>query len=290
METIKVKTQKGLDKALGEGKEVEVKNGFYTVKQGFVILWENASAELRENASAELRGNASATLWGNARAELWGNARAELWGNASATLWENASATLRGNASAELRGNASAELWENARAELRGNARATLRGNARATLRGNARAEAWNYSSCILLSPTAKAEGNILDLSKFPLTPKEWLDRYHIPIKSTFVVLYKATNDTFETRNGIKYIPGTDVIAPDWEDINIECGNGLHFCPRPSACKQFNENPFHFVACKIAIKDIRVYQGAPNYPDKIRAQKCKVLYECDIDGNKIEDK
>lgn len=50
---------------------------------------------------------------------------------------------------------------------------------------------------------------------------------------------------------------------------------------------RFANEAKRFVACKVAIKDIAVHKDA-QYPDKIKAQKCRNLYECDLDGNKIE--
>jgi len=291
----KVTTQIEFNAAVKAGMDIEVDSGFWEVKVEIHIrLRDNASAELRGNASAELRGNASAVLrdnasaelWGNARAELWGNARAELRDNARAVLRDNASAVLRDNASAVLRDNARAVLWDNARAELRGNARAELRGNARAELRDNASAFAWSKSIAVVLSVTAKVIGNVFYPNK-QTDVNGWLKRWGVKIKAGSVILYKATGKDYVTRNDVAFVPHTHVVAPDWEDReDIECGSGLHFCPHPTACKQFRGEIEHYVACKVKVEDLRAFNSMPNYPDKIRGKQCDVLYECDELGNK----
>ena len=202
MDIVKAKSQCGLDKAIKEGKTVEVHEGFYIVKQGIILAYGQSTVEAYDQSTVEAYGNAG----------------------------------------------------------------------------------------CIIHSPNAKAKGNILDLSKYPQTPEDWLKSYGVEIKSGYAILFKGTQKDFGTRNNVKYVPGSRVIAPGWLEENIECGNALHFCPAPFICKRFIEEPKHFVACKVAVKDIRVYQGTPSYPDKIRAKQCEALYECDINGNEIKAK
>jgi len=43
-----------------------------------------------------------------------------------------------------------------------------------------------------------------------------------------------------------------------------------------------------YVACEVAVADIVVH-ARPDYPDKIKARRCKVLYEVDREGNRIEE-
>jgi hypothetical protein len=102
-------------------------------------------------------------------------------------------------------------------------------------------------------------------------------------------VLYKRTDHEFKTTNGIHYIVGSLVEAPDW-DRRPECGGGLHFCIDPAGCDAFRDGKEdRYVACLVDPKDIVVH-AQPEYPDKIKVKKCKVLYECDREGKKISGK
>lgn len=67
----------------------------------------------------------------------------------------------------------------------------------------------------------------------------------------------------------------------------MECGRGLHFCHYPICCEQFGEIK-HYLACEIEVKNIRIYNKQPLYPDKFRAQKARVLYEVDRWGKKLQ--
>ncbi len=67
------------------------------VKDAFIILSDNSSAELFGNSSARLLGNSSARLSDNSSARLFGNSSARLFDNSSARLFDNSSAELSGN-------------------------------------------------------------------------------------------------------------------------------------------------------------------------------------------------
>ena len=215
-------------------------------------LWDNlargAVGELARGAVGEL----GAELWGNSRAELWGNSRAALWGNSSAVLWENSRA----------------ELWNNSSAELRN-----------------------LFVAAILREKGCKATGGEpkqrIALLSQTTEPREWLKLVGAQMDGRKAVLYKRTGPKFETRNCIEYQPGEIVEAPDW-DRKLECGGGLHFCIDPAGCDAFRDgNDDRYVACLVDPKDIVVH-AQPQYPDKIKAKKCKVLYECDREGKEIK--
>ena len=119
--------------------------------------------------------------------------------------------------------------------------------------------------------------------------PKDWLKAVGAKVSRGKGILYKRTGPDFQTQNGIRYLPGTEVEAPDWDGGNHECGGGLHFCGDPAACDLFRGGEGdRYVACEVAIADIVVH-ARPDYPDKIKARRCRVLYEVDRDGKRIEE-
>jgi hypothetical protein len=125
-------------------------------------------------------------------------------------------------------------------------------------------------------------------IPQYPGSVQEWLGSYGIKSKGESVVLFKGVNDNFTSNhNNTAYAIGTETTAPDWEDTEaIECGKGLHFCPDPALTLQFIQAK-HYVACEINVADLRIYDGTPMYPNKIRARACRNLYEVDINGNRI---
>ena len=178
---------------------------------------------------------------------------------------------------------------ENSSVVARGNSSVEARENSSVVARGNSSVVAWGLSVCSRLSTDARCEGNVFDHTKQPQTVKAWLKRYSVKVKDNKVVLFKGTDEAYCTnRYGVTtYTIGEEVKARDWEEKNIECGNGLHLCPHPSACKQFIDAK-HYLACEVALEDIRVFKGMQDYPDKVRCRKVRVLYEVDMWGEKIE--
>jgi len=171
-----------------------------------------------------------------------------------------------------------------------GSAHVEARDSAHVVAWGSAHVVAWGRATCSKCSPLVDARGNVLDLTIFPKTVKEWLSRFAINTEKDKVILYKGVDENYKTQTGTSmetsYKINSLVTCPDWSEDNIECGNGLHFCHHPMCCEQFQAVK-HYLACSIKISDIRVYNGIPQYPDKIRAKACKVLYEVDRWGNKI---
>jgi len=201
-----------------------------------------------------LKGKESATLWDQASATLWGQASATLWDQASATLGDQASATLRDHASATLRDHASATLGPCAVAWLR--------------------------------SPHATAKGGTVITP--PATAEEWVQRAGLDVVDGTVTLFKAVDDDFVSSRGFKYQPGTTPEAHDF-DAEIECGAGLHFAASPTECLSFHRGP-RFVGCPVAVGEIVVHQWG-RFPWKVKAPRCAgPVWECDKDGNPVEEK
>jgi hypothetical protein len=119
-------------------------------------------------------------------------------------------------------------------------------------------------------------------------TPREWCDFYNVPIREDgTVVLFKGVDTDYRTPqpHTFLYAPGSTPAAPDW-DPKSECGQGLHFSPRPSATLQFNPDAKRFVACPVRLDEIVVHHHLARYPSKVKAPRvCAPCWEVDIDGN-----
>ena len=118
-------------------------------------------------------------------------------------------------------------------------------------------------------------------------TPRKWARAYGAKITNGRIILYKALDNNYKSSHGMEYRPGAEVIAPDWDRGKEECGGGLHFCAQPGSCLGFFYKAERFVACDIKLDDLVVHID-PQFPNKVKARKCRVLHECDIDGKKME--
>jgi hypothetical protein len=240
------------------------------------VFKDHVHVILKNSSRAVLWESSSAVLWESSRAELWGSSRAELRGSSSAVLWESSRAVL----------------WESSSAELRGSSSAELRGSSRAVLWESSSAELWSlFAAAILRDKTCKATGGKakqrIALLSQPTAPREWLELVGARMNGRNAILYKRTSENFTTAKNFLYTIGKIAEAPDWNP-KPECGGGLHFCISPAGCDAFRDGKDdRYIACLVDPKDI-VIHAQPEYPDKIKAKKCKVLYECDREGKQIE--
>jgi len=181
------------------------------------------------------------------------------------------------------RGSAHVVARESAHVVARDSAHVVARDSAHVVAKGP-------LAVAIRRSPNAKVTGLlVVEAFEQSTDPKVWLKAVGAKVSRGKAILYKRTGPEFETQRGIRYVPGTEVEAPDWDGGNHECGGGLHFCGATVACDLFRESDGdRYVACEVAVADIVVHARAV-YPDKIKAPRCKALYEVDREGKRIEE-
>jgi hypothetical protein len=215
---------------------------------------------LRDESSAVLRDESSAVLWDESRAVLRDESRAELWDESRAVLRYESSAVLRDESSAVLRDESSAVLarWSVAR----------------------------------VLSPRARTSGAGTVINTPPIdSPSRWLDYHGVPVTDGAAIIYKAVDNDWHASHHIPggtmpdYSPGSTPLAPDFDPSPRDCGAGLHGCASPSGCLKYHDGT-RFVAIKVKVADM----GAPDPAGdtgKIRFRTGEVLYECNIDGERV---
>jgi hypothetical protein len=164
------------------------------------------------------------------------------------------------------------------------------------------RVEAWGYvqlslfgrivAKCsagvaVLIQGKAEVEGGqqtrvVID------TPQAWCDYYGVSVENGVATLYKAVGDDYKSPKGGDYRPGRIPIADDWDGGKAECGGGLHFSPAPAMARGFNPRASRYVACQVALTDMRSPQDDDGYPAKIKARGCRgPVYEVTEDGDKV---
>jgi hypothetical protein len=119
-------------------------------------------------------------------------------------------------------------------------------------------------------------------------TPVDWCALYGVEVADGVATLYKAVGDDYMSPRGGNYAPGTTVEAPDWDGGRAECGGGLHFSPRPKMALAFNREATRFVACPVALADMRAPCDSDQMPEKCKARRtCGPVYEVDRDGERV---
>jgi len=74
------------------------------------------------------------------------------------------------------------------------------------------------------------------------------------------------------------------VTAADWNTV-AECGNGLHFSPRPVVAGSYlDSRRKRYLACAVKAADAVVIDGT-----KIKARACTVLYEVTVSGERLPE-
>ena len=129
--------------------------------------------------------------------------------------------------------------------------------------------EPTEYDQTVIINHTTRSPYNFTHFSKI----------YDVSEKKGKVILYKSvSSDLTDFYTGrVKYEIGKEVVCPDWDDnIDRECGGGLHLSPSIDHCKLFNTG--RYLKVEVDVADILVHPS-PQYPYKIRCSKCKVLEE-----------
>ena len=207
-----------------------------------------------------IKGNVSLSrVWENASAVLWGNARAELWENARAVLWENARANAQGNSCIHAYSNSIIFAGKCASVHK-------MRGHAGSITGG-----------VIIEQPGLK-------------TAEDWCAYNGVVIKDGVATLFKAVRDDYKSAHDFLYTPGSTPECPDWDGGVAECRGGLHFCPSPGQALSFDDHATRFLACPVALVDIRSPNDSDRYPYKVKAARiCGPIVEVDRFGEPLKE-
>ena len=129
------------------------------------------------------------------------------------------------------------------------------------------------------------AGGHLIDLTSLDLTdPATWAAHVGGETSDGRVVLYKAVDDQWRSPHGAVYTPGSETTCDDWCDDAV-CGGGLHFSPSPAQAMEYHGQATRFVAVEV---DVATLRPIPGGTAKCKAPSCRVLYEVDIHGRKVE--
>ena len=283
-ETILVTTQAEMDAAIvrQEGDplvriEVCGSVNVYIYYSATVHAFGSANVYASDSARVTASGSASVSAFGSARVIAFDSVTVTAFGSARVCAFD--SARVYASDSATVSASGSASVYSS------GSASVTASGSASVYASDSATVSASGFVTVLRLSPNVVVltGGRIPDFS----TPLGWCEYAGAAEASAGTrILYKGLDSEFRSAHGTVYLPGTEVVAPDWDDGAAECGGGLHFCANAAATLQFADDAAKFVACEVALADMAAHEF-PRYPSKIKARAARVLYECDVHGERV---
>jgi hypothetical protein len=119
-------------------------------------------------------------------------------------------------------------------------------------------------------------------------TALDWCAYHGVAVDDGVAVVYKAVRDDYRSAHGLSYAPGLVPEACDWDGGKEECGGGLHFSPTPTGGLAFDAEATRFIACPVAVVDMRPPQNTDRCPGKIKAWRCcGSVHEVCRDGRPI---
>ncbi|HET8645594.1 MAG TPA: hypothetical protein VFO85_08915 [Vicinamibacteria bacterium] len=195
--------------------------------------------------------------------------------------------TIDGRARAE---GAHVEAWKGAHVVARGSAHVVAWESAHVEARESAHVVAGGFVA-ITKHPghTSQISGGVVIVVARPTTAAEWCEFYGVAVVDDVATLYKALGEDFTSPRGLSYAPGTQPEAADWDGGHAECGGGLHFSPRPQMALRFHDEARRFVACRVALADMRPPQEGDRYPEKVKARRvCGPVVEVDRYGTPVD--
>jgi len=136
-----------------------------------------------------------------------------------------------------------------------------------------------------LHSANVSVEGGVvIDVTEVNKTTESWLEHHGITVTDGKAIVYKAVTDDLRSGMNFRYPIGATVADPEWRDDH-ECGGGLHFSPLPVQALSYHSEATRFLACEVAVDDVRVIDGLG--AAKCKAPSARVLYEVDLDGKPV---
>jgi len=283
-----VRTQAELDAALaatGDGRDenVVLRGDGEFVVTGSATVHAGGSATVHAGDSATVHAGGSATVraWGSATVRAGGSATVHAWNSATVHAWNSATVHAWGSATVHAWNSATVRAWDSATVRAWGSA--TVHAGGSATVRAGGSAVVRSHPG-----HDGTITGGVVVPVVTPSTAAEWCDRYAVEVIDGVATVYKAVRDDYRSAHGFLYAVGSTPEAPDWDGGAKECGGGLHFSPWPAMALEFDGTATRFLACPVALADMRVPQPTDNSPQKAKARRvCGPIVEVDLNGKPV---
>ena len=222
--------------------------------------------------------------------EIWlcGAGRFVLQGAGVAFATDSAVVEARGSSHVVAWGSSHVEAWGSSHVEAWGSSHVEADGAASLRVFDRVSGKAGRQVVIQRHSKLTKIDGGIQIDVELPATAADWCAWHGVKVVDGVAMVYKCVNDDFRSKRGGDYTPGTIPAAPDWDGGAKECGGGYHFSPSAAATRQFASGP-KFLACPVALTDMRAPKLDDSYANKIKAAKCcGPVVEVDIYGKPVK--
>ncbi|MFQ5990793.1 MAG: hypothetical protein ACE5NA_00005, partial [Nitrospiraceae bacterium] len=219
------------------------------------------------------------------------------WDHSEVVAWDHSKVVARGRSEVVAWDHSEVVAWDHSKVDARGRSEVVARGHSKVVAwnhskvdaRGHSKVDAGPCVSVRIIGHRGNVRGGVAIGAVF--TAEEWVERCGLVVEDDSVILYKAAGSHYKSdyNPDYRYEIGSEVVAQDWADDGQECGGGLHFGWSPRVASSFHSGYKHIVACSVKVSDIATVHDEHRYPDKCRARACTVLYEVDLDGNRLEE-
>ena len=255
-----------LDAALARNVEIWLCGAGRFVLQGAGVAFATDSAVV------EARGSSHVVAWGSSHVEAWESSHVEARESSHVVAWESSHV----------------EAWGSSHVEARGSSHVEADGAASLRVFDRVSGKAGRQVVIQKHSKLTKIDGGIQIDVELPTTAADWCAWHGVKVVDGVAMVYKCVNDDFRSARGGDYTPGTIPAATDWDGGAKECGGGYHFSPSAAATRQFASGP-KFLACPVALTDMRAPKLDDSYANKIKAAKCcGPVVEVDIYGKPVK--
>jgi len=281
--TIEVRTKAQFEAAL------KIPNSIIDILEGIyeLVTYGSEAPFIRLFGKAELTVEARGSS--QPRVEAWGSSqpRVEAWGSSQPRVvaWESSQPRVEAWGSSQPR----VEAWESSQPRVvaweSSQPRVEASGFVQLSLLGKIVAKAAAKVAVLIEGDGPKVTGGKQIRRQLFKNGKGWCEYYGVPVKAGKAIVFKALDKDLRSSHGLVYPVGATVKSDGWN--KNECDQGLHFIPTPKMGYEFAPEAERFVACEVAVKDMLVFSTG-SYPNKAKAPECKVLYECNDDGEEIK--
>jgi len=282
-----VTTQTELDAALAVGAERIV----ISSPAGVWLRLSNSGSshvEAWDSSHVVAWGSSHVVAWGSSHVEAWDSSHVVAWGSSHVVAWDSSHVVAWDSSHVEARGSSHVEAWDSSHVEARGSSHVEAWDSSHVEARDSSHVEAAAYVAVHLHSQRVTLTGGVvIDMTAVDLNDTDtWLAMKGVKVTDGKTTLYKAVDTDLnagQQHTLTAYPIGETVTAPDWRD-NRDCGHGLHFGVTPShAGRYFNgQGQPRYLAVEVDAESV-VPLG-----DKAKAPTCRVLYEVDIRGRRVE--
>ena len=235
-----------------------------------------------------VKGSSHIEARGSSHVEAWESSHVEARGSSHVVAWGSSHVVACGSSHVEARGSSHVEARESSHVEACGSSHIEARGSSHVEAWGSSHVVASAQVAVHKHDPQAVVIGGVVIEVRHPMTTTEWADFYGVTVADGVATLYKGVRADLRSKRGFLYATGATAEAHDWDGGESECGGGLHFSPHPAMTLEFDSEVTRWLACPVALEDMRAPREGDMYPSKIKARRtCGPVYEVDRTGQPL---